>query len=231
MPRNVYLTGEYLEKNPEWHSGEAPWKAKYILRMLSINQLTPRTIGEVGCGTGEVLRQLQLQMDPECVFTGYDISPQAIELSQSRQNAKLQCHLADACKEQDECFDLLLILDVLEHLEDYFSFLRQVRSLGRYKLFHFPLDLSMQTVLRKDGLMKRRRMYGHLHYFTKDLALQCLTDEEYRVLNWFYAPRQIELATAPLEKVLRWPRILSFAIHEDIASRLLGGFSLFVLAE
>jgi len=231
MPRNVYLTGEYLEKNPEWHADEAPWKAKYILRMLANNQVTPHTIGEVGCGTGEVLRQLQLRMDPECTFTGYDISPQAIELSQSRQNARLHCRLLDPCAESDVSFDLLLILDVLEHLEDYFSFLRKVRCLGDYKLFHFPLDLSLQTVLRKDGLMKRRRMYGHLHYFTKDLALQCLMDEEYKVLNWFYAPRQIELAAAPLEKVLRWPRILSFAIHEDIAARVLGGFSLFVLAK
>ena len=84
MTTNSFLTGEYLQKVPLWHTEDSPWKAKGILRMLRQNRLTPEIIGEIGGRTGEVLRQLQLQMDQECRFFGYDITPQAIELSRSR---------------------------------------------------------------------------------------------------------------------------------------------------
>src|SRR6266496_3115452 len=123
MPQAVFLNGAYAEKIPLWHTDDSPWKARLILRMLARNGLSPRTIGEVGCGTGEVLRRLQTQLDPQCIFTGYDIAPKAIELSCSRQNDRLHCHLRDIRDEPCAHFDLLLVLDVLEHQENYFSFL------------------------------------------------------------------------------------------------------------
>jgi hypothetical protein len=173
---------------------------------------------------------MQLKMDPRCVFSGYDISPQAIELARSRENQRLHCKLADILQEPDAYFDLLLILDVVEHVEDYFAFLRDLRGLARDKIFNFPLDLSVQSLVRSDGLMMRRRTYGHLHYFTKDLALQSLAGEGYEVLDWFYAPFGIDFPVGAKGKVVRWPRMLISAISEDLAARLLGGFSLFVLA-
>jgi len=230
MPKNAFLDGTYLEKVPLWHTDDSPWKARFILHMLARHRLSPGKIGEVGCGTGEVLRQLQLQMDPQCVFSGYDIAPQAIELSRSRDNDRLHCHLGDIPKERPGQFDLLLVLDVLEHQENYFSFLRDVKPLAPYKIFHTVLDLSVQAVLRKDGLTKRQRLYDDLHFFTKDTALQALRGENYEVLDWFYAPRARYRASRMKEKIRQWPRVLCFALHQDLAARLLGGYSLFVLA-
>ena len=53
-------------------------------------------------------------MGPECLFVGYDIAPEAIQLSRRRQTERLQCRLADVTEERDEEFDVLLLLDVLE---------------------------------------------------------------------------------------------------------------------
>jgi hypothetical protein len=230
MTKNVYVSGEHLEKNPDWHVYASAWKAQFVLRLLERHQISPQTIGEVGCGAGEVLRQLQLKMDPQCVFSGYDIAPQAIELSRSRENERLRCKLADIRREPDAHFDLLLALDVVEHVEDYFAFLRDLKPIGREKIFNFPLDLSVQTLLRKDGLMMRRRTYGHLHYFTKDMVLQSLVDEGYEVLDFFYAPIGVDFPVGMAGKAIRWPRILAFALNQDFAIRVLGGYSLFVLA-
>src|SRR6266481_2541849 len=220
MTTNSFLTGEYLQKVPLWHTEDSPWKAKGILRMLRHNRLTPRIIGEVGCGTGEVLRQLQLQMDHECRFFGYDISPQAIEISRSRENESLQCQLADVCKENGAHFDLLLVLDVLEHQENYFSFLRDIRPLAPYKLFHTVMELSARSLIQKDGLTKRRRVLEDLHFFTKDTALQALLDENYEILHWFYAPRSIYRSSRMAEKIRQLPRALCFTFHKDFAVRL-----------
>jgi ubiquinone/menaquinone biosynthesis C-methylase UbiE len=79
---SIYTDGTYLEKNPLWHSDESPFKAAQILRMLERHRLKPKTIAEVGCGAGEVLKRLQGKMDSDCRFWGYDISPQALKLWQ-----------------------------------------------------------------------------------------------------------------------------------------------------
>jgi 2-polyprenyl-3-methyl-5-hydroxy-6-metoxy-1,4-benzoquinol methylase len=226
----LYTSGQYAEKNPGWHVEESPWKAQQILRMLARHHLSPQTVGEVGCGAGEVLRQLQAHLDPTCELWGYDISPYALELCASRANARLHYKLADLCREPDVSFDLLLVLDVLEHLEDYFSFLKALRPKAHYQVFHIPLDLSVQTVLRKNALLKRRDLYAHLHYFTKETALRTLEDTGYQVLDAFYTPRSNELGTERVQKLLNPARRLLFALNADWAVRLLGGYSLLVLA-
>ncbi len=190
LDRNSYTDGAYLRKNPLWHAEESPFKVKQILRMLEKNRLQPNTICEVGCGAGEVLRLLQGKMEKGCRFWGYDISPQAMELCKSRTNEGLQFKLADLTREEDAFFDLLLVLDVFEHVEDYFGFLDGIRTKSDLKIFHIPLDLSVQAVLRKRGLLKRRELWGHLHYFTKETALETLKDVGYELLDYFSQPRR-----------------------------------------
>ena len=231
MPTNVFVSGQYLEKIPQWHTEDSSWKAKGVLEMTKRNCLSPHTIGEVGCGAGEVLRQLQLQMDPECLFFGYDIAPAAIELCRSRQNERLHFQLADVTKEPNAFFDLLLVLDVLEHQENYFSFLRDIKALATYKLFHQVLDLSVYTLLTRDGLTSRRRLLEDLHFFTKDTVLETLRDEHYEIVDWFYAPRSIYRSSKIKEKIRQLPRAFFFSLHKDFAVRLLGGYTLFVLAK
>jgi hypothetical protein len=199
--------------------------------MIDRNRLVPRTIGEVGCVAGEVLRQLQLQMDPECLFVGYDIAPAAIELCRSHENDRLLFRLEDIPKEPYEHFDLLLVLDRLEHEEDYFSFLRSIKPLAPYKIFHQVLDISVYSLLQRDGLTKRQRLFQDLHFFTKDTFLQTLQDEKYEILDWFYAPRSIFRSSNLKDKIRQVPRALCFALTKDFAVRLLGGYTLFVLAK
>jgi len=227
----VYKDGSYLQKNPTWHVEESPFKAKYILKLLTRNSLQVRSVCEAGCGVGEVLRLLQSAMPPETEFMGFEISPQAHQLCESRANARLRFRLADITQQRGLSFDLLLVLDVVEHLENYFSFLRAVRTIARYKVFHFPLDISVQAVIRKDGLLKRRRDHAHLNYFSRETALETLVDAGYRVLDSFYAPRSNEIGPNLVHKLLRLPRAALFALQQDFAVRLLGGYTLMILAE
>src|SRR5438094_3894325 len=127
MTQELYASCTYLENNPAWHVEESPWKARQVIRIMKRNHIAPKTICEVGCGAGEVLKQLQEQMDSNCLFWGYDISPQAFELSKGRASERLHFKMADIRNEQDAFFDIILIMDVIEHLEDYFSFLREIK--------------------------------------------------------------------------------------------------------
>lgn len=223
----IYKGTEYLAKNPSWHVEESPFKAKYILQILERHKLSPATICEVGCGAGEVLRQLQGRMDSQHEFWGYDISPVAHQLSESRANEKLHFILAEFPK--GGRYDLLLALDVVEHVEDYFAFLRSIQPIARYKLFHFPLDISVQAVIRKNGMLKRRLDHAHLHYFTKELALQGLIETGYEICDYRYLPRSNEIGPSLLQKIFRLPRAALYALHRDFAVRFLGGYSFMVL--
>lgn len=188
------------------------------------------TVCDVGCGAGEVLSQLQKTLSRDCNLCGYDVSPQAIDLAMSRANERLYFCLADFCGVEGAWFDLLLALDVFEHIEDYYGFLRQLKAKARYKIFHIPLDISLQTVFRKEGLLKRRFLHDHLHFFSKETALQAVQDAGYEVLDHFYTARATELGNALSQRLLRIPRKLCFAVHNDLTVRMLGGYSLLVLA-
>lgn len=229
MTENVYTSGQYLERNPTWHIEESPWKVQHILPMLRRHRLAPNTVCEVGCGAGEVLRLLQRRMSDACTFWGYDISPQAIEMCKEKANERLHFKLADIRREKDVLFDLLLVLDVIEHLEDYFSFLRDLKPKSRYKLFHIPLEVSVQGVLRGNIFLRNRDLHGHLHYFTKETALRTLEDVGYEVLDYSYSP-EYELSTTLVKtNLMKLPRKAIFALNKDWAVRILGGARLLVL--
>lgn len=228
---SIYQTGEYLEKNPTYHVEDSAWKAGQILRMIEKHELRPQSICEVGCGAGEILKQLQSRLPTAAQFVGYEISPQAFALCQERANQQLRFFCADLVATQSEKFDLLLCLDVFEHVEDYLGFLRGLLSKGEFKIFHIPLDLSVQWVWRKRPIMREREQAGHLHYFMKETALATLQDAGYEVIDWFYTPGAIANPRSVKAKLASLPRRLLSAINQDLVVRILGGYSLLVLTK
>ncbi len=226
MFENMYTSGEYLVKHPTWHVEDSLGKAEQIMRMIAQNNIVPKTICEVGCGAGEILKQLQEHMDSQCMLWGYEISPQAFELCKRRENEKLHFKLADIRQEKDTVFDLILLIDIIEHLEDYFSFLREIKPKSRYKILHIPLDLTMLNVVNDSIILKTRATYGHIHYFTRKIALQMLKDLGYEAIDTFYTGPYVDFSTT--QKLVRK---LFFAIHRDLAVRVLGGWSLLILAK
>lgn len=228
----IYQDGSYLKHNPSWHMEESPFKVRQIQRMIRRQNLAPKTVCDVGCGAGLVLTELQPHLPPECICWGYDVSPDALAMCANHGNQNLRFRLRDIRKgECDTFFDLLLMLDVFEHVEDYMGLVRAVRSKAKQKLFHIPLDLSVQAVARKNGLLRRRDDHAHLHYFTKETALRTLTDVGYHLVDHFYTPRCIELGDRLVQKAARIPRRFAFAMAPDVTVRVLGGYSLMVLAE
>src|SRR5512146_2806150 len=131
----LYTSGAYVEKVPDWHVEESAGKAWQILRLIKRNRLEPRTIADVGCGAGEVLRRLQMALPPQTRFVGFAISARAIELALTRANERITFTLGDIQQDTAAHFDVLLVLDVVEHVEDYFAFLRALKDKSDYKIF------------------------------------------------------------------------------------------------
>ncbi|MGV8713075.1 MAG: class I SAM-dependent methyltransferase [Nitrosomonas sp.] len=228
----MYDDGTYHENNPTWHEEDSPWKAKQIIKIIEKNRLNPQKICEVGCGAGEILNQLSIYFGTDKEFFGYEVSPQAYQLCLAKAKPNLTFQLSNLLSEDTEFFDIVLAIDVFEHIEDYFTFLRKLKSKAQYKIFHIPLDLSVQSVLRCSPILKLRRSVGHIHYFTKETALETLNDTGYKVIDYFYTGNTIDLPNRGWKaSLMKIPRKLAFSINNDLAVRVLGGYSLLVLAE
>lgn len=232
MHEKIYTQGEYFEKNQTWHIEDSPWKTEQLMKIIKRNQLQPTSICEVGCGAGEILNQLYYQLPQNIKFTGYEISPQAYALCQKREKDRLQFHLKNLVDDKDAFFDVLLAIDLIEHIENCYSFLRDLRQKAEYKIFHIPLELSVQTVLRSKPIIKSRQDVGHIHYFTKETAIAMLNDTGYEVLDHFYTGCSIDLHTNSFQTLFaRLPRKIMYKFNQDIAVRILGGYSLMILAK
>jgi hypothetical protein len=226
---SIYTDGTYLRNNPSWHEDDSGWKAGHIARLLARNGIEPASVCEVGCGAGEILRSLATRL-PATRFVGYDISPEAYELCRHKATETLTYKLGDALEDCAE-FDVVMAIDVFEHVEDYFGFLRRLRARGRHKVFHIPLELSVQNVVRARPLIDARRSVGHLHHFSRETALAALEDTGYTVVDHFYTSGRTELGGLGWKsELLKWPRRAIYRVSPEAAVRVLGGYSLMVLA-
>ena len=227
----IYTDGTYLRQNPNWHQDDSAWKAAHIHALLQRNGIAePHSVCEVGCGGGEILRVLAERLPPATQLVGYDISPMAYAICQQKAGGNLSYKLGDLL-EDSVTFEVVMAIDVFEHVEDYFSFLRRLRTKGKHKIFHIPLELSVQNVIRGRPLLDARRSVGHIHHFSRDTALAALEDTGYQIVDHFYTSGRTELpGLSWRSKMLKWPRRMVYRVSPEAAVRVLGGYSLMVLA-
>lgn len=227
----IYLDGTYASINRSFGDDNAAWKASNVRRMLERLKSAPSTVCEVGCGGGGILLELSGTMPPETQFTGYEPMPEAFAICKQRARDRLTfINASPAGFIPETPFDLVLCLDVFEHVEDYIGFLRSIRGLGRRFIFHIPLDMSVQTVLRMEPIMRVRKSVGHLHYFSKETALATLQDSGYLIEDFFYTDSSVSSYNTFKFRLMKLPRKVLFALAPDFAVRLLGGYPLMVAA-
>jgi hypothetical protein len=81
-------------------------------------------------------------------------------------------------------------------------------------------------------LINVRKKVGHLHYYTKDLALSILLDTGYEVLDWRYTGASLNSPKRSLKtRLAALPRLIAYKVNKDFGVRLLGGETLLVLAK
>ena len=236
LESNRYVDGTYLSKVPDWHAGEAPWKGGQVLRMIAKNDLQVGSVCDVGCGVGAVLSELQKSLAAHTMFTGFDISPQAIALAKGRENTTLRFYNEDFLATLPPFPDLLLLLDVFEHVEDYIGFLDKIRRRTKWIMFHIPIDISVMALLRNSKwMLDMRRNYGHLHYFSKPTALATIRDVGFEVVDCFYTDdltiSSESVPAAPVRRLYYEFRKLICRANEDFAAQLFNSYNLMVLAK
>jgi SAM-dependent methyltransferase len=227
---DIYRDGTYLKNNPDWNAGDSLFKANKILQLLEKHKLALKSVCEVGCGSGEMLVQLSAQL-PNVNFLGVDISPNAIDIAKAKETSLIRFELGDITGDQfNQRFDLILVIDVIEHIENYFKFLRDIRPKGRYSVFHIPLDMSMWSLFREKMLIESKERVGHIHVFTEDFIKSVLKDCGYKIIDKVYTEPNLKPLRAK-QKMVEFFRKTIFKINKRFCSKTIGGMSILILAE
>jgi SAM-dependent methyltransferase len=223
----------YLHANPDWHVEDSPWKATQILKMFERNKLAPKSIVEIGCGAGEILNQLHERLtDKSIEFSGFEISPDAISLAKTREKDRLHYYHQDLLETGNK-YDLLLMIDVFEHVPDYIGFINKSKEKATYKIYHIPMDISVFGIMI-NNFKKLRKSVGHIHYFNEETAVAPLRDSGQEIVDWFYTRGALEIDNKGLSftgKIVNFMRRIAFKISPDRAANTFGGFSLLVLTK
>ncbi|MEI7928714.1 MAG: class I SAM-dependent methyltransferase [Verrucomicrobiales bacterium] len=227
----IYQDGTYAGKNPKFGDDSAGHKIAKAVKACREFRLPHGKIAEVGCGGGAIILGVATELGSDHAV-GYEPMPEAYAVAKARETAQVSFTTETIGPESHGDFDLVLCFDVFEHIEDYFSFLRNLRRIGKNHLFHIPLDMNAQMVARGGPLKRVREEVGHLHYFYKESALASLSECGYEIGGYFYTfGAEGSYQGGLIYKLMKYPRKILFAINPDLAVRLLGGYSLMVWAK
>lgn len=136
--------------------GPAHRHRRRILKRLVCGLPHARVL-DVGCGDGSLLRELSRAMSGE--FSGMDISAHAIEQAR-KQNPGMSFRIVDLSGDLEiEDQDIVVLSEVLEHLDHDEALLRRIAAGTRYVVVSVPGGAT-------DNVDRR---YGHVRNYAGDL--------------------------------------------------------------
>ena len=133
---SIYSDHSYLENNENWHEEDSPYKASLVEKMIKRNHLEFTSCADLGCGAG-LVTELLAQKFSTTYFCGYDLSDDVKKFWNQRSILNNLEFKNKNLGEENSAFDVVICLDVFEHVEDYYGFLRSVKSSGKNFIFNF----------------------------------------------------------------------------------------------
>ncbi len=167
-----------------WLAAGAKEKANSIEVLLAHADSPVHSMVELGCGTGDVLRECQ-RRGLARQFTAVDYSKTAIDYLRSTSPG-IECVCADIETDptlQGSSFDVVILSHVLEHLEEPCRLLKNLPNRLRFKFLVAEVPLEDLAAARLKNLFRdrTRNTAGHVQFFTERTFRELLCKSGYSV--------------------------------------------------
>src|SRR5215510_8503610 len=211
-----------VEEKHWWYVGRRRIIQSLVEKICTtLNNPNPRIL-DVGCGTGANLKMLAAHGHAE----GVDISEQAVEFCRERGLESVKLGAAEELPYENDSFDLVTALDVVEHLDADVAGLREMRRVlrrdGRLLLF-VPAFMFLWGV--QDDVSNHRRRY------TLPSLLRSVEVAGFAVEWSSYANISFFLPVLVVRTVMRWLRLRAETEYGINISLMNGPFSQLFAAE
>lgn len=172
LGKDIYLD-KYrndLEDEARWLEYGAEMKADSVETLLHRRGIHPRTLLELGSGTGAVIRACQRRGLAED-YSAVDASEEAVSWARERSPG-VRCEVADITSPafvRREPVDVVVLSHVLEHLEQPANFLRSLVDRMPFEWLIAEVPLEDLPAARLKNLIRDRtkNTAGHVQFFTE----------------------------------------------------------------
>lgn len=178
---NIYSDGTYIASNPSLHAEDSEFKMSYVAQLLEKVDWNRTRINilDIGGGAG-ILGKFVCEW---FIKRGYTVSVHALDLSremlevQKKNNPYLEkISAGEITLLGEEFFDLILMIDVIEHIEKCDQFAYNLNKIAKFIVYNIPTEINMFDSLR--NVVMRKRYYsiqteslGHIHFFSVKTAV------------------------------------------------------------
>jgi SAM-dependent methyltransferase len=195
MMQHTYAILYEVEGSHWWYIGRRRIISNFVKEICSrIKDRRPKIL-DVGCGTGANLVMLGEFGEAQ----GIDVSTDALSFCRERGLDNVRHGAAEELPYEDETFDLVTALDVVEHLDDDMAglkeFRRVLRADGRILLF-VPAFMFLWGV--QDDVSHHRRRY------TLPELLRVVREAGFEIERATYANITFFLPILAVRKIMRW---------------------------
>lgn len=150
----------------EWFQFATPdhfwmkWRHRVLLQQLSRLDRPIRSALEIGCGHG-VVREM-VERDLAIPVDGCDLNQTALEMAKKGRGRLLVYDIFDQNAEMMGAYDMILLMDVIEHIEDDKAFLMaSLKSLKPQGIVVINVPASMSLYSKYD------KVAGHIRRYDK----------------------------------------------------------------
>lgn len=178
--RNLYITDEYIIKNPSLHEEDSPWKVSKIIPLIDefIECLSKEEINllDVGGGAGLILNAISTYIEESHGIQvnkfALDLSPAMLEIQKERNPDSKKALNEDIRKTSlgDKEIDLILMIDVLEHVPNPTEALEEVKRISKFAILKVPLednllDRTLNFIKRGRPRQNAIETVGHINVY------------------------------------------------------------------
>lgn len=216
---------EYGEKNPDWHTEDAP------IKFFQLSTIIPASdyehIIDVGCGTGFLTRLIASYYLPK-KMTGADISREVIMRASDNDVFKQVEWKNKDISSINERADLIICADIIEHLSDPKFFLRCANEIGSMIAIRVPIEKTiLNSILKFFGRNELKRLeekYGHINHYSQKELNYLLTETGWTInkIKLYPMPKRSSIILEAIRRI----SIITAVFYPRFSVRVFGGFSL-----